>query len=82
MKVPVGGGPAVAIATGQKGGGPIAVDATSVYWVYASPGAVMKATEPHRCRPGFVEVHGSSSHGWNKHCETGRLIRAAERSYQ
>ena len=41
VKAPLGGGPAVTLATGGGGEG-IALDATNVYWTHASGGTVMK----------------------------------------
>jgi cysteine-rich repeat protein len=42
MKVPLGGGTPVVLASGQAGPRDIAVDSTHVYWTNESPGEVMK----------------------------------------
>jgi hypothetical protein len=45
MKVPLGGGTPMTLASGQSSAGSIVVDATSVYWVNnTANGTVMKLT--------------------------------------
>ncbi len=44
MKVPIGGGPATTLASGQNNPRGIAVDRSSVYWVNYVDGSVMKLT--------------------------------------
>jgi sugar lactone lactonase YvrE len=48
MKLPLGGGTPVTLASGQSNPDGIAVDATSVYWTnYVNPGgAAMKVAKP------------------------------------